>query len=135
MNFSEASDSDCLFLSWEWLYTWWKHLSEDRQLAIFAVRCGGRLDALALLCLRPASLWHRRPLPVLEFLGNGCVGSDYLDFIVRKGCEAEARQAFASGLAQQRLVLDWAQLRRGSCFAAQSGREARATGVGAPPKP
>src|SRR5438128_5647804 len=80
----EASDSDCLFLTWEWLYTWWKHLAGDRQLAILAVRRGGRLDALAPFCRRAESLWHRRPLPVLEFLGNGCVGSDYLDFIVRR---------------------------------------------------
>ncbi len=114
----QASDSDCLFLTWEWLYTWWKHLAGDRQPSILAVRCGKRLAALAPFVLRPASLLRRRPLPVLEFLGNGCAGSDYLDFIVRRGCEREARQAFASGLAKERVVLDWTQLRRGSCFAA-----------------
>ena len=114
----EASDSDCLFLTWEWLYTWWKHLAGDRRLAILAVRCGGRLAALAPFCLRPPSLSRRRPLPVLEFLGNGCVGSDYLDFIVRRGCEPEVRGAFASALANERLVLDWTQLRRGDCAAA-----------------
>jgi len=113
-----ASDSDCLFLTWEWLFTWWKHLAGDRKLAILAVRCGGRLVALAPFGLRPPSLWRRRPLGVLEFLGNGCVGSDYLDFIVRTGYESEAREAFASRLADERLVLDWTQLRRGSCAAA-----------------
>ena len=113
-----ASDSDCLFLTWEWLFTWWKHQAEDRQLSILTVRSEGRLDALAPFCLRPASLSGRRPLQALEFLGNGCVGSDYLDFIVRRGCELEARQAFASALANQRQVLDWTQLRRGRCFAA-----------------
>ena len=114
----QASDSDCLFLTWEWLFTWWKHLAGDRQLSIFAVRSGGRLAALAPFGLRPPSLLHRRPLPVLELLGNGFVGSDYLDFIVRAGYEAEARQAFVSGLVNERLVLDWTQLRRGFCFAA-----------------
>ena len=69
-NSCEASDSDCLFLTWEWLFTWWKHLAGDRQLAILAVRSGGKLVALAPFCLRPASLSRRRPLPVLEFLGN-----------------------------------------------------------------
>lgn len=119
----EASDSNCLFLTWEWLATWWKHLAGDRKLAILAVRCGGRLAAVAPFCVRPASLWHRRPLPVLEFLGNGCVGSDYLDLIVRTGYEAEARQALASDLAQQRLVLDWRQLRRGCSFAGGLARD------------
>jgi len=114
----DASDSDCLFLTWEWLYTWWKHLAEDRRLSILAVRREGRLAAVAPFCLRPPSLRRRCLLPVLEFLGSGCVGSDYLDIIVRRGLEAEARQALASALAGQRLMLDWAQLRRGSCFAA-----------------
>src|SRR5207249_5381887 len=27
----EASSSPCLFLTWEWLYTWWKHLSQGRR--------------------------------------------------------------------------------------------------------
>jgi CelD/BcsL family acetyltransferase involved in cellulose biosynthesis len=114
----EASDADCLFLTWEWLSAWWKHLAGDRRLAIFALRHGGRLVALAPFCLRPPSLSRRRPLPVLEFLGSGCVGSDYLDLIVRRGYESEARQAFASALVKERLVLDWTQLRRGSCAAA-----------------
>ena len=114
----DASDADCLFLTWEWLSTWWRHLAGDRRLAILAVRRGGRLVGLAPFCLRPPSLSSRRPLPVLEFLGNGCVGSDYLDLIVRRGYEAEARRAFASALANERLVLDWAQLRRGRCAAA-----------------
>ena len=113
-----ASDADCLFLTWEWLYTWWKHLAGDRQLSIFALRRGGRLLAMAPFGRRPASLLHRRPLPVLEFLGNGCVGSDYLDFIVRRGCEEEVRVALARVLPKERLVLDLTQLRQGTCAAA-----------------
>ena len=36
--------SDCgVFLTWEWLFTWWKHLSEDRRLSILTVRRGGEL--------------------------------------------------------------------------------------------
>ena len=114
----QASDSDCLFLTWEWLYTWWNHLARDRKLSILIVRRNGQLIALAPLCLRPASLPRLRVLPVLEFLGNGCVGSDYLDFIVRGGCDSEAREALASALVDERAVLDWTQLRRGSCAAA-----------------
>ena len=34
----ESSASQCLFLTWEWLHTWWKHLAADRQLSILAVR-------------------------------------------------------------------------------------------------
>jgi CelD/BcsL family acetyltransferase involved in cellulose biosynthesis len=114
----QSSDSDGLFLTWEWLFTWWKYLAGDRQLSIIAVRCEGVLIALAPCCLNSASLIHRRLLPVLEFLGNGFAGSDYLDVIVRRGHEKETRQALSSHLAGERLVLRWTQLRRGDCRAA-----------------
>lgn len=114
----QASDSEGLFLTWEWLYTWWKHLAGDRELSILAVRCDGELIGLAPCGLRPPSLTRARPLPVLEFLGSGSVGSDYLDIIVRRGRELEARQALASRLAGERLMLDWTQLKLGDCQAA-----------------
>jgi len=113
----ESSDAPCLFLTWEWLHTWWKHLAADRQLSILAVRCGSELAALAPLAVRPPGLSRGRLFPVQEFLGSGNAGSDYLDFIVRRGCEPYAREAFASYLAGERLMLDWTQLRRGGCGA------------------
>jgi CelD/BcsL family acetyltransferase involved in cellulose biosynthesis len=114
----QSSDSDGLFLTWEWLYTWWKHLSGDRQLLIIVVRCEGVLAAVAPCCLSPRNLSHRRLLPVLEFLGSGSVGSDYLDVIVRRGHEQEARLALSTCLAGERLALSWTQLKLGGCLAA-----------------
>jgi CelD/BcsL family acetyltransferase involved in cellulose biosynthesis len=108
----EACDSQCLFLTWEWLYTWWKHLAGNRNLSILSVRCGSELVALAPFGVRPPSLSGRRFLPAEEFLGSGNVGSDYLDFIVRRDCEPQARQAFASYLAGKRQVLDWTNVKR-----------------------
>jgi len=114
-----SSGPDCLFLTWEWLYTWWKHLAGDRQLAILAVRCEGELIALAPCCLRPPSLSRWRPCAALEFLGSGSIGSDYLDIIVRRGRETEARRALASRLAGERIMLDWTQLKQGDSQAAE----------------
>jgi CelD/BcsL family acetyltransferase involved in cellulose biosynthesis len=114
----QSSDSDGLFLTWEWLYTWWKHLAGDRELSILTVRCERELVALAPCALRLASLLRRRPLPVLEFLGAGLVGSDYLDLIVRRGREPEVRRALASHLVGKRLMLKWTQLKRSGCSAA-----------------
>ncbi len=61
VNSWKTSDSDCVFLTWEWLYTWWKHLAGDRQLSILVVRRGEWLVALAPFCLRPARLLQPAP--------------------------------------------------------------------------
>ena len=114
----EASDVDCSFLTWEWLFTWWKHLGGKRDLSIFAVRYGRQLIALAPFAKCPSNLLRGRPFSTLEFLGNGLVGSDYLDFIVRRGCEAKAKEAFVGLFAGKHLMLDWTQLKRSGCMAA-----------------
>jgi CelD/BcsL family acetyltransferase involved in cellulose biosynthesis len=114
----EASESACVFLTWEWLHTWWKHLAGGRSLAILAVRRGGELIALAPFCLKPVSLSRARSFPVLEFLGSGFAGSDYLDVIVRKGSGAEARQALTAWLATRRLPLKLTNTRQGGSAAA-----------------
>jgi CelD/BcsL family acetyltransferase involved in cellulose biosynthesis len=114
-----ASNSRCVFLSWEWLFTWWKHLREDRLLSILAVRRGSELVAIAPLALRPRRFTRACPLPVLEFLGSGFVGSDYLDVIVRNGAETEACQALILHLAKGRVPLKLTNLKRGQNVAAR----------------
>jgi CelD/BcsL family acetyltransferase involved in cellulose biosynthesis len=114
----EASESACVFLTWEWLRTWWKHLDGGRSLAILAVRRGSELIALAPFCLQPRSLSSRRPYSTLEFLGSGFVGSDYLDVIVRKGCGAEACRMLISYLTATSRPLKLNNARMGESFAA-----------------
>ena len=113
-----ASDSNCVFLTWEWLFTWWTHLADDRRLCILTVHSGNELIALAPLAVRPRRLSSARPFPVMEFLGSGFVGSDYLDVIVRKGRENEACQALASHLAKYEIPLKWTNVRKGESAAA-----------------
>ncbi len=111
------STSDCLFLTWEWLHTWWKHLAGDRRLNIITVRIDGRLAAIAPLVQR-SSQWRRLlPFPVLEFLGSGSVGSDYLDILVRRGQERQALAALAESLAGGKLMLEFSQVERSSAQA------------------
>jgi hypothetical protein len=58
-----AGSSRCLFLTWEWLHTWWKHLAGGKRLRIAAVRRDGRLAALAPLAvciLKPPAVLDRR---------------------------------------------------------------------------
>ncbi len=100
------SPCNCFFLSWEWLYTWWLHLAGNRTLHIIVVRRDNTLIAIAPLALCPPRLERLMPFQVLEFLGSGSVGSDYLSFIVRQGHEEEAQQAIAENLDQSNHMLE-----------------------------
>ncbi|HYW29165.1 MAG TPA: hypothetical protein VE824_05095, partial [Gaiellales bacterium] len=102
----QASASNCVFLTWEWLFAWWRNLSEGRRLSLITVRRGGRLIAIAPLAVRPRSLSRLLPWPSREFLGTGLAGSDYLDVIVRRGHEREGLAAVADALAAAGAVLE-----------------------------
>src|SRR6266850_4452724 len=80
-----ASSADGVFLTHEWLHSWWKHLGGGRGPRVVTVRDGGRLIAIAPVRLAPPSLRILLPFRRLEFLGTGSAGSDYLDLIVRRG--------------------------------------------------
>ena len=110
----EASDSNCLFLTWEWLHTWWQHLSEGRRLFILTVRDGGQLVGIAPLALRARRLIRFLPFSALELLGTGSVGSDYLDVIVRRGVEERTVRTLAEYLAARKRMLDLSQFNKGS---------------------
>jgi CelD/BcsL family acetyltransferase involved in cellulose biosynthesis len=123
----ESSDSDCVFLTHEWLATWWKYLAEDRRLSIVMVRDGGELIGILPVAERapqPARMMPR----VLEFLGAGVIGSDYLDVIVRAGREREVMGALAEHLHKRGLMLQLSQLRSGSCAAALLAEDLRERG-------
>ena len=122
------SDADVPFLTWEWLYTWWTHLSLGRRLCILAVRRGGTLVAIAPLAARRRGLSGLLTLPTLEFLGTGHVGSDYLDLIVRRGHEAIATQALAEHLDRGDLALELGQLRKDGCAARELAGRLRLRG-------
>lgn len=102
----EASACNSLFLTWEWLFTWWKHLPGGKLLHLIIVRSEGELVAIAPLALRPCQLSRLLPFRAMEFLGTGSVGSDDLDIIVRHGKEREALQALAGYLAELQVMVD-----------------------------
>ncbi len=106
------SDADCVFLTWEWLATWWRHLAPGRRLFLLMVRRGRSLLAVAPFALRRRGLARLLALPSLQFLGAGNVGSDYLDVIVRRGHEESALAALAGALEQGGFVLDLGWFRR-----------------------
>jgi len=110
-----ASQASSPFLTWEWLQSWWQHLHASAVLRVLCVRSADRLIAIAPFAVdRRPPTWLQR----LEFLGTGDAGSDYLDLIVRHGCEADAIDALAGALASERPALRLDHVPEGS-FSAQ----------------
>jgi CelD/BcsL family acetyltransferase involved in cellulose biosynthesis len=113
----EGSRSSCVFLTHEWLSTWWKHLREDRQLLLLAARENGRLIGVMPLAMRPPQ--YARMIPrILEFISSGIIGSDYLDAITLQGHETEILRGFSHELCRMGLMLQFTQLRRDGCVVA-----------------
>ena len=95
-----TSRADCVFLTFEWLNTWWKHLGEGRRLFIVTVRDGSKMIAIA-----PLAMSRTLGARTLEFLGSGSVGSDYLDFIVDHDYEDVASAALTEFFSNAGLSL------------------------------
>lgn len=117
------SASNCVFLTWEWLHTWWKHLGGGRKLHVVVVRSGADVIAIAPLASPSTKLARLARIRALEFLGTGSVGSDYLDIIVRRGKEDEATENLADYFRRENFVLDLKQvLESGSLAQKLAGR-------------
>jgi len=93
-----ASESDTIFLTWEWLSAWWTAYGTPGDLRILlAYDDANTLRGFAPL--RAQSIRkYGQSFSALTFVGDGSNDSDYLDFIVRAGDEAAVMEAFAKHL-------------------------------------
>jgi CelD/BcsL family acetyltransferase involved in cellulose biosynthesis len=101
------SASVSLFLTWEWLHSWWTHLGGSSQLRMLAVRAGEELIAIAPFQMTSNGVAH---FSRLEMLGTGEAGSDYLDLIIRRGWESESLDAIERFTRSQNTTLRLAHL-------------------------
>lgn len=83
----EQSPNPHIFLTWEWLYTWWEFYSSTYQLFILIISDREEnILGIAPLC---QTRYSPLRLKALRFLGTEEVCSDHLDFILRRGLEKE----------------------------------------------
>jgi CelD/BcsL family acetyltransferase involved in cellulose biosynthesis len=99
-----SSRADSIFLTWEWLWTWWQVFGTGRALRLLTVRDpDGRLVAIAPIALRETRHLGVRAR-TLELLATGepptdAIWSERLDLIVANGHEARVIAAVADHLA------------------------------------
>ena len=100
-----------VFLSFEWMFTWWKHWGGNRHLAIIVIRdASGRMIGLAPFCIRrgfPEGGGARR----LCFLADEHVGSDYLGILARTSWQESVIDAVVSSVQRHRGEWDYIELR------------------------
>jgi len=102
------SEEGHLFLSWEWLYTWWVSFGKGSSLSLITVRSAKHLVAIVPMMLCENGILRSRCYSFRAFIGRGSVGSDYLSFIVRKGWIDRILPTLSKALAEDAtsLLLD-----------------------------
>src|SRR2546422_2148044 len=118
----QESTANTLFLTWEWLHTWFKHLREDKELFILRLSHGEDTVGLIPMAIRPHILYNFLGVRLVEFLGMSKTGSDYLDFIIRRGWEEHALatlEKFAQQEEDNKPMFRLAQIKKDDCFASR----------------
>jgi CelD/BcsL family acetyltransferase involved in cellulose biosynthesis len=109
----EDSASNTITLTFEWLTTWWDVFGVDRELYILVAWAAGQVIGIAPLLRRTVQRYGLLPYRRLEFLASGEdeadeICSEYLDFILRRGREAEALGAICDYLHKNHS--DWDEM-------------------------
>jgi len=85
--------SQSIFLTWEWIETWWHSYSAGFDLAVIVARHGDEVLGIAPLVVRKES-------GRLEFAGQNKAYGEYLDFLVPQGLEASIVPAICQMVAR-----------------------------------
>lgn len=90
------SNSNTIFLTWEWMYSWWKNYKDDKQLFILKAEdsVDGELIGIAPFYLKTLPFFKFLSLNCIFFIGDGTKDSDYLDLIVSLGRKKEVIENF-----------------------------------------
>ena len=91
-NILSQSASDSIFLTWEWVFNWWQVYGNGKELRVLVVKDQHEdIVAIAPLYIHTKTFLGGLSVNEVRFLGTGeDVSPDYLDLIIKKGCENEA---------------------------------------------
>jgi CelD/BcsL family acetyltransferase involved in cellulose biosynthesis len=109
----ERSGSNHVFLTWEWVSTWWSVYGGRGELHILTARDpDGALVGIGPLRRHSRFFPGPRNLNVLALIGSGGdVHPEYLDLIVQAGREREAVAAFVECIADDEEEIDGVDFR------------------------
>jgi CelD/BcsL family acetyltransferase involved in cellulose biosynthesis/peptidoglycan/xylan/chitin deacetylase (PgdA/CDA1 family) len=99
-NLLSESVSPTIFLTWEWLWAWWHSYGDPEDLRILAAFDDGDVLRGVAPLQRKTVRRYRQAAAVQSFIGDGSADSDYLDFIIARGYEAQVMDCFWSHLRE-----------------------------------
>ncbi len=99
----EYSSCDSIFMTWEWVSTWWDCFHENNALWMIICR---QEDTNQLLGIAPLIIKDTLNLGLqektLSFIGNGDAAPDHLDFIIHKDFEMSISHLFTDKIWSSR---------------------------------
>jgi CelD/BcsL family acetyltransferase involved in cellulose biosynthesis len=87
------SASDTIFLSPEWVRSWWSAYHAGRDLVALRIDDDRELVGLALMYRKDEEILQGLRQPALAFVGDGSADSDYMDWISARGREGDVVRA------------------------------------------
>ena len=87
------SASDTIFLSPEWIQSWWSAYHAGRDLVALRIDDESGLVGLALMYRKDEQIVQGLRQPALAFVGDGSADSDYMDWISARGRESDVVRA------------------------------------------
>jgi len=110
-NLLEKVSNNTIFLTWEWLFSWWKFYNDGQNLLILIAKDEEQnLIAIAPLMISKKKVSPGLSLKTIQFIGTGKGGSDYLDFIIIDGREEEFLNLFFNYLKEHSFIWDLIEL-------------------------
>ena len=100
-----ASKADNIFLTWEWLFTWWEVYGVNKELCILLIKEEDKLIGIAPLMITKENVVGI-PVRLLKFIGSEKVCSEYLDLITISGRESELLSLFIQYINQNNNLWD-----------------------------
>lgn len=82
-NLLERSETNIIFLTFEWIISWWRCFGKGNELFILLVKDNEKLVGIAPLMITTLNLGIK--IKKIEFIGTPL--SNYCDFIISKDCE------------------------------------------------
>ena len=85
----EKSSSKSVFLTWEWLFNWWVHFKNHKELLILLAKdeMTRQIIGIAPFCLQKLRLLYFFKFNKIMYIGSDKAASDFLDFIIAPDSE------------------------------------------------